>query len=82
VNKRFVQHLQEIFAFFCLQKSFGDPGTGAPSFLGIGTVGLRRTVSISEQDGPLSKPIALSRASPHMRSRRPAADGVMRDVRQ
>jgi len=41
----------------------GDPGTGAPSFLGIGTVGLWRAVPISLSHPPA---IALFRASPHM----------------
>jgi hypothetical protein len=43
----------------------GDPGTGAPSFLGIGTVGVQRAVSIS-QTSVAQHPIALFCASPHM----------------
>jgi len=47
VNKRFLQHLQEIFAFSRLLKSCGDPGTGAPSFLGVGAAAFSPVAPIS-----------------------------------
>ena len=61
----------------------GDPGTGAPSFLGIGTVGLREAASIFT----MPYPIALFLASPQMEAdAAPAADhvatsGMSEDIR-